>query len=136
MAEEPPKGLRLIFGKLQIGALVTLLLTVLGGFYTAVQWVTTVQHVTQRNARTIEEIGRKLDALSVELNRKIDGLNAAGAALHDRDNQIDSKTHEQILDIQKQLTDMARDYRNVGILQDRYDRAFATYQPQPRRGKR
>ena len=106
-------------------ATVALLASVVGGFYTAVQWVTHVKEQQDRNTQVIDD-----------LNHKIDGLNQVISAYNERYVANADEIREEVLGIQKQLTDMAASYHDVKRLQSNYDSAFTRYQPQPKQGRR
>ena len=124
MAEEPKQqpGIQLQLGHVHLTATVALLGAVASGFYAGVEWITRMQETTR-------EHGEEL----IELAHKIDGLAGVLAAANERDNQSNDAVNERMFEIQRQLADMLTSYRRVGTLEERYDRAFSTYQPQPKR---
>ena len=122
MADEPPKpAFEFNIGHAHLTVTVTLVATIIGGFYTAVQWVTHVHEQQDRNTEAIEDIGHKIDGLQQVLN-----------AFNERYNSNDNSLRQQIFDVQHQIGDMAQSYHNVRQLEERYDGAFSKYQPQPK----
>ena len=126
MAEEKPSpGLGISIGGIHMTATIALLGTVLSGFYAGVSWVTHVREQQDRNTQAVEDLGHK-----------IDGLNQVLSAFNERNVSNADEIRQQILDLQKQLTEMAASYHDVKRLQSNYDSAFSRFQPQPKQGRR
>ena len=117
MPEEAKQAFSIDFGKVHISVTVALVAALASGFYAGVKWVTTTEERTHRNQSSIQE-----------LRQEITGLQGVIEAQNERENSHFSA-------LSAQLDQMHQDYRDVGRLQERYDNAFATYQPQPKRGK-
>jgi hypothetical protein len=123
MADEPSKpGLQLSFGQLHLTATVALLASVAGGFYSAVSWIERVQNVTARNAELVGEAAKQIEAIRLMIAQQDEHFD-----------KQDDTINQRIFELQQTLAKMQSNYHEVQTLQDRYDHAFATYQPQPKR---
>ena len=120
--DDSKPGLSISLGNIHLTATVALLGAVVSGFYTGVSWVTHMSETTQRNTETLLDIAHKLE-----------GINNVLQAFNETHNKSEDALNQQLFTIQQQLSQMATDYHNVDTLQRRYDRAFSTYQPQPKR---
>jgi hypothetical protein len=102
MAEEGKPGLQLSFGQLHLTATVALLASVVGGFYTAVSWVNKIQNISEHNE---EEL--------VEISQRIDGLNKVINAFNERNGSNDNDLHQQIFQLQQQLTEISSHMQQI-----------------------
>ena len=123
MAEEPSSGgIQFRLGQVHLTTTLALIGALIGGTYTAVEWITRIQETTRHNIAKLEELQKKLDATEKALHE-------AG----DREDQTVNALGDRIFQLQQQVSQMLQDYRDVRRLEDRYDRAFATYKPQRKR---
>jgi hypothetical protein len=104
MAEEQESkgGLQLNFGHLHITATIALLSTVVGGFYTGVTWLEHARETMEQDTKIIEEVQQKLR-----------GLDAVIQAQNERDNTNDDNIHQQIFQIEQQLTEMSSHMQQI-----------------------
>ena len=123
MADEPPKpGIQVRISYAHLTATAALLATVLSGGYVGIEWITRMQNSALHQEQRIAELNKQIETLDQELDTE-----------RERDGAVATELRAKIAEAERQIASMMGAYENVRTLENRYDRAFATYQPQRKR---
>ena len=125
MADEPPRsapGFQVRISYAHLTATAALLATVLSGGYIGIEWITRMQNSAIHQEQRISELNKQIEVLDQELDQE-----------RERDGQVATDLREKIGEAEKQIASMMGAYQSVKRLEDRYEGAFARFQPQPKR---
>jgi|SRR5215469_1376512 len=133
-------GITISLGQLQAGTLLAVIGGIGAALYTGISWIERMQALAHRNAELLVDTGKQLEGLRGMLSQQIERTRQEEGAIRtliatrtDTFRQGEADLKERLTEIQHSLALMEQNYRHVRTLETRYDQAFATYQPQPRR---
>ena len=100
--KESPQAFQIQLGHLNITVTMAVIASVIGGFWTGVEWIDKMQTMTSTNTQELREISRKLD-----------GLDKVLQTFNENHNKSEDELDKQMFQLQTQLTSLSENMGKV-----------------------